>query len=153
MRADLSAPVLQTAGAAFRERCLGQDINPVLLQSHSECCCSLRGELAAWGQPGSHCALQVDGWDNLPKNTEAAVYIANHQSFLVCTSCLLPPALCSQLHDQGTLQDIFTLFQLDRPFKFVSKTSNFLIPIVGWSMFLTGQAPLSLCRASCQMSA
>ena len=38
------------------------------------------------------------------------------------------------------LQDIFTLFQLDRPFKFVSKTSNFLIPIVGWSMFLTGAA-------------
>ena len=36
------------------------------------------------------------------------------------------------------LQDIFTLFYLDRPFKFVSKTSNFLIPIVGWSMFLTG---------------
>jgi hypothetical protein len=36
------------------------------------------------------------------------------------------------------LQDIFTLFHLDRPFKFVSKTSNFFIPIVGWSMFLTG---------------
>ena len=35
-------------------------------------------------------------------------------------------------------QDIFTLFHLDRPFKFVSKTSNFFIPIVGWSMFLTG---------------
>ena len=38
------------------------------------------------------------------------------------------------------LQDIFTLFWLDRSFKFVSKTSNFLIPIVGWSMFLTGRA-------------
>lgn len=37
------------------------------------------------------------------------------------------------------MQDIFTLFHLDRPFKFVSKTSNFFIPIVGWSMFLTGQ--------------
>lgn len=36
------------------------------------------------------------------------------------------------------LQDIFSLFHLDRPFKFVSKTSNFYIPIVGWSMFLTG---------------
>lgn len=36
------------------------------------------------------------------------------------------------------LQDIFTLFHVDRPFKFVSKTSNFFIPIVGWSMFLTG---------------
>ena len=38
----------------------------------------------------------------------------------------------------AVLQDIFTLFHLDRPFKFVSKTSNFFIPIVGWSMFLTG---------------
>ena len=35
-------------------------------------------------------------------------------------------------------QDIFTLFHLNRSFKFVSKTSNFLIPIIGWSMFLTG---------------
>ena len=37
------------------------------------------------------------------------------------------------------MQDIFTLFHLDRPVKFVSKTSNFFIPIVGWSMFLTGK--------------
>ena len=37
-------------------------------------------------------------------------------------------------------QDIFSLFHLDRPFKFVSKTSNFYIPIVGWSMFLTGRS-------------
>jgi 1-acyl-sn-glycerol-3-phosphate acyltransferase len=35
-------------------------------------------------------------------------------------------------------QDIYSLFHLQRPFKFISKTSNFLIPIVGWSMFLTG---------------
>ena len=41
----------------------------------------------------------------------------------------------------NVLQDIFTLFHLDRPFKFVSKTSNFFIPIVGWSMFLTGVTP------------
>ena len=38
-------------------------------------------------------------------------------------------------------QDIFSLFHLNRPFKFVSKTSNFYIPIVGWSMFLTGASP------------
>ena len=38
-----------------------------------------------------------------------------------------------------TTQDIFTLFHLNRSFKFVSKTSNFLIPIIGWSMFLTGK--------------
>ena len=36
------------------------------------------------------------------------------------------------------VQDIYTLFHLSRPFKFISKTSNFLIPIVGWSMFMTG---------------
>lgn len=35
-------------------------------------------------------------------------------------------------------QDIYSLFHLNRPFKFISKTSNFLIPIIGWSMFLTG---------------
>lgn len=42
-----------------------------------------------------------------------------------------------------TPQDIFSLFHLDRPFKFVSKTSNFYIPIVGWSMFLTGGLSLT----------
>ena len=40
-------------------------------------------------------------------------------------------------------QDIYSLFHLDRPFKFISKTSNFFIPIIGWSMFLTG----ALCQA------
>ena len=45
------------------------------------------------------------------------------------------------MHDCTTLlQDIYTLFHLSRPFKFISKTSNFLIPIVGWSMFMTGQS-------------
>lgn len=48
--------------------------------------------------------------------------------------------IVSHSSDAG-LQDIFTLFHLDRPFKFVSKTSNFFIPIVGWSMFLTGMTP------------
>ena len=42
------------------------------------------------------------------------------------------------------LQDIYSLFHLDRPFKFISKTSNFVIPIVGWSMFLTGKLCSSL---------
>ena len=49
--------------------------------------------------------------------------------------------LCVQ-DSEAVLQDIFTLFHLDRPFKFVSKTSNFFIPIVGWSMFLTGMTAL-----------
>ena len=38
--------------------------------------------------------------------------------------------------------DIFSLFRLFRPFKFVSKTSVFMFPIVGWSMFLTGHIGL-----------
>ncbi|KAK9843662.1 hypothetical protein WJX81_001549 [Elliptochloris bilobata] len=64
---------------------------------------------------------QVEGRENLPANDEPAVYVANHQSFL----------------------DIFSLFHLDRSFKFISKTSNFYIPIVGWSMFLTGHVMLN----------
>ncbi|KAG0584163.1 hypothetical protein KC19_3G189900 [Ceratodon purpureus] len=63
---------------------------------------------------------EIEGWENLPAADEGAVYVANHQSFL----------------------DIYTLFQLGRPFKFISKTSNFLIPIIGWSMYMTGHIPL-----------
>ncbi|CAL8469963.1 g9505 [Coccomyxa elongata] len=65
--------------------------------------------------------VEIIGKENLPAADTPAVYVANHQSFL----------------------DIFTLFHLDRPFKFVSKTSNFFIPIVGWSMFLTGHIKLN----------
>jgi len=64
---------------------------------------------------------EVSGIENLPGSREPCVYVANHQSYL----------------------DIYTLLaSLPRPFKFVSKTSNFLIPIVGWSMFLTGHVGL-----------
>lgn len=59
---------------------------------------------------------QVVHPENLPAVQQPAVYVANHLSFL----------------------DIFSLFHLNRPFKFISKTSNFFIPIIGWSMFLTG---------------
>ena len=45
-------------------------------------------------------------------------------------------------HPTPPLQDIYSLFHLNRSFKFISKTSNFLIPIIGWSMFLTGHVPL-----------
>lgn len=62
----------------------------------------------------------IEGLENLPAPNEPAVYVANHQSFL----------------------DIYTLFLLGRPFKFISKTSNFLIPIIGWAMYLTGHVPL-----------
>ncbi|EIE25733.1 glycerol-3-phosphate 1-acyltransferase, partial [Coccomyxa subellipsoidea C-169] len=65
--------------------------------------------------------VEIVGKENLPAADTPAVYVSNHQSFL----------------------DIFTLFHLDRPFKFVSKTPNFFIPIVGWSMFLTGHIKLN----------
>lgn len=71
----------------------------------------------------------IVGAENLPEPDAAAVYVANHQSQL----------------------DIYTLFQLRRPFKFISKTSNFLIPIVGWSMFLTGHVPLARADKRSQM--
>ena len=83
------------------------------------------------------------------------MYVANHQSYL----------------------DIYSLFHLRRPFKvrawragttghglrphshaaaaspqFISKTSNFLIPIIGWSMYLTGHVPLKRMDRRSQMA-
>ncbi|GBG75762.1 hypothetical protein CBR_g21007 [Chara braunii] len=63
---------------------------------------------------------EIYGLENLPGPGEPAVYVANHQSFL----------------------DIYTTFQLNRPFKFISKSTIFLIPIIGWAMYLTGHVPL-----------
>ena len=118
--------------------------------------------------------VRIEGLENLPAADQPAVYVSNHQSFLVCTSQRpRPPALrhrCSprvdcpaagagsqcqhhRLRDGActvrccatarcpAMQDIYTLFHLHRDFKFISKTSNFLIPIIGWSMFLTGAHP------------
>ncbi|KAL6750592.1 hypothetical protein V8C86DRAFT_816958 [Haematococcus lacustris] len=65
--------------------------------------------------------VEVRGREHLPPPERPVVYVANHQSFL----------------------DIYSLFHLNRPFKFISKTSNFLIPIVGWSMFLTGHVMIN----------
>lgn len=65
--------------------------------------------------------VNISGEENLPPADHPAVYVSNHLSFL----------------------DIYTLFHLNRDFKFISKTSNFLIPIIGWSMFLTGHIMLN----------
>ena len=73
--------------------------------------------------------VEVEGLEHLPPAEEAAVYVANHASFL----------------------DIFALFHLGRPFKFVSKTSNFLIPIIGWAMYLTGHIKLDRMDRRSQM--
>ncbi|OQU91568.1 hypothetical protein SORBI_3001G206000 [Sorghum bicolor] len=64
--------------------------------------------------------LEVEGMENLPPNNSPGVYVANHQSFL----------------------DIYTLLTLGRCFKFISKTSIFMFPIIGWAMYLLGVIPL-----------
>ncbi|RWR91623.1 1-acyl-sn-glycerol-3-phosphate acyltransferase 1, chloroplastic-like protein isoform X1 [Cinnamomum micranthum f. kanehirae] len=64
--------------------------------------------------------VKVEGLKNLPPADNPAVYVSNHQSFL----------------------DIYTLLTLGRSFKFISKTGIFVIPIIGWAMFLMGVIPL-----------
>lgn len=64
--------------------------------------------------------IEFEGLENLPPLDAPAVYVSNHQSFL----------------------DIYTLLTLGRPFKFISKTSIFLYPVIGWAMFLLGVIPL-----------
>ncbi|XP_072956678.1 1-acyl-sn-glycerol-3-phosphate acyltransferase BAT2, chloroplastic isoform X1 [Typha angustifolia] len=64
--------------------------------------------------------FEIEGMENLPRQRMPAVYVSNHQSFL----------------------DIYTLLTLGRCFKFISKTSIFLFPIIGWAMFFLGVIPL-----------
>eukprot|EP01023_Acetabularia_acetabulum_P010578 TRINITY_DN14810_c0_g1_i4.p1 TRINITY_DN14810_c0_g1~~TRINITY_DN14810_c0_g1_i4.p1 ORF type:complete len:374 (+),score=35.19 TRINITY_DN14810_c0_g1_i4:105-1124(+) len=65
--------------------------------------------------------VKVHGRENLPAVGEPVVYVSNHESNL----------------------DIFSLLHLNRPFKFISKVANFLVPIIGWSMFMTGHIVLN----------
>nr|XP_010919015.1 1-acyl-sn-glycerol-3-phosphate acyltransferase 1, chloroplastic [Elaeis guineensis] len=64
--------------------------------------------------------FEFEGMENLPPQNMPVVYVSNHQSFL----------------------DIYTLFTLGRCFKFISKRSIFLFPIIGWAMLLMGVVPL-----------
>lgn len=63
--------------------------------------------------------LRVEGREHLPWRG-AAVLVSNHAS----------------------LADILVLFGLWRPFKWVSKASNFRIPFIGWNMRLNRYVPL-----------
>lgn len=63
--------------------------------------------------------LRVDGRERLPRHG-AAVLVANHASLI----------------------DILVLFDLFRPYKWVSKASNFRLPFVGWNMRLNDYVPL-----------
>lgn len=73
--------------------------------------------------------VEVIGRENLPSVETPAVYVANHASYL----------------------DIYSLFHLRRPFKFISKVSNFIIPIIGWSMYMTGHIALKRTDRKSQM--
>lgn len=64
--------------------------------------------------------VEFEGLEHLPRPDTPAVYVSNHQSFL----------------------DIYTLLTLGRSFKFISKTSIFLYPVIGWAMYLMGVIPL-----------
>lgn len=50
------------------------------------------------------------------------------------------PAVLAANH--ASLIDILVLFQLFRPFKWVSKAENFKLPFIGWNMHLNGYVPL-----------
>lgn len=64
--------------------------------------------------------INIEGLENLPSSDTPAVYVSNHQSFL----------------------DIYTLLSLGKSFKFISKTGIFVIPIIGWAMYMMGVVPL-----------
>jgi 1-acyl-sn-glycerol-3-phosphate acyltransferase len=60
------------------------------------------------------------GRENLAKNNEAVVYVANHQS----------------------QADILAIFMISTRFRWLSKASLFRIPIFGWAMFAVGYVPV-----------
>jgi 1-acyl-sn-glycerol-3-phosphate acyltransferase len=74
-------------------------------------------QLYFWVNPGW--SLRIEGREHLPWRGPA-VLVANHQS----------------------LGDILVLFGLYRPFKWVSKASNFKLPFLGWNMHLNRYVPL-----------
>ncbi|KAG6512366.1 hypothetical protein ZIOFF_030477 [Zingiber officinale] len=65
--------------------------------------------------------FEFEGMENLPLQDAPTVYVSNHQSFL----------------------DIYTLLTIGRSFKFISKRSIFLFPIIGWAMYLIGVIPIA----------
>ncbi|XP_078446941.1 phospholipid/glycerol acyltransferase family protein isoform X2 [Wolffia australiana] len=74
-------------------------------------------------------SVEFQGLENLPPDNVAAVYVSNHQSFL----------------------DIYTLLTLGKSFKFISKRSIFLFPVIGWAMFLLGIIPIRRMDTRSQM--
>lgn len=57
-----------------------------------------------------------------------------------CACCHILPVDRPATHRRAwpRPQDITTLFHLNRDFKYISKWEVFMVPVIGWSMFLTG---------------
>jgi 1-acyl-sn-glycerol-3-phosphate acyltransferase len=64
--------------------------------------------------------VRVVGWENLPKENEKAVYVANHES----------------------AADIFVIYLIKTQFRWLSKASVFKIPLIGFSMRWAGYVPI-----------
>jgi 1-acyl-sn-glycerol-3-phosphate acyltransferase len=64
--------------------------------------------------------FHILGKENLAKNNEAAIYVANHQSQV----------------------DILALFLINMRFRWLSKASLFKIPFFGWAMTAIGYVPV-----------
>lgn len=116
--------------------------------------------------------VEIRGRENLPPRSQPVVFVANHQARKWLSRCDSDPirwlrmpvgtwpyketrmtggraalgAPCMGENSRRpflqSFMDIYSLFHLWRFFKFISKTSNFLIPIIGWSMYLTGHVGL-----------
>lgn len=85
---------------------------------------TLHGMANGWGklikQLNPWWTFQIVGKENLAKNGEPVIYVANHQS----------------------QADILALFILNTRFRWLSKASLFKIPFLGWGMTAVGYVPV-----------
>lgn len=96
-----------------------------------------------------------------PSSTSAALSrrgaAASKQAAVSEFSERAPPSLLvAQLSGEARDDSLWSHLRLNlrlppRTCQFISKTSNFLIPIIGWSMYLTGHVPLKRMDRRSQM--
>eukprot|EP00667_Euglena_gracilis_P015226 EG_transcript_15827 len=77
----------------------------------------------AWGALSCmpFCQVEVVNAHLLPPEGVPVIYVANHQSWL----------------------DILATYSIGRSFKWVSKSTIFYVPVIGWAMALTGHVSLN----------